>query len=186
MSRKKKLIIILPLLIILLVGLNTMLEETITIKQELSIDKNVEAVWDVMGNQFGEVHLWSSNFIESKPGGDKIFEGIGYSNRITLTERGETIQALDAFDTTNYSLSYHITKGAPAIAKKASAVWSLKSISKNETIVILEFELITKGVIGYVMASKINNKIEAAAKGLAEELKFYVETNTPHQRNIKK
>jgi hypothetical protein len=26
------------------------------------INKSISEVWDVMGNQFADVHLWSSNF----------------------------------------------------------------------------------------------------------------------------
>ena len=98
------------------------------VKKEVIIEKKVEDVWEVMGNQFAQVDVWCSNFKTSKPGGKAKFPGLDYSYRDTTTDRGQTIQELDSFDPAKHSLNYHITKGAPGIAKKASAVWSLISI----------------------------------------------------------
>ncbi|MDG1333993.1 MAG: hypothetical protein P8P74_16775 [Crocinitomicaceae bacterium] len=55
------------------------------IKVHTTINKPVSEVWEVMGNQFGHAHLWSSNFQTSKPGGEAKFEGIDYSHRDTTT-----------------------------------------------------------------------------------------------------
>ena len=62
------------------------------IKVQTTIDKPISDVWEVMGNQFGNADLWSSNFKTSKPGGEAKFEGLDYSLRDTTTERGNTIQ----------------------------------------------------------------------------------------------
>ena len=96
------------------------------IKVQVKINKTIDEVWEVMGNQFGEAHLWSSNFITSKPGGDKKFEGIDYSLRDTTTPNGNTIQELKEFDTKNYSFKYEIVAGKPEIAKFVSSHWYLK------------------------------------------------------------
>ena len=42
----------------------------------LTIEKSIVDVQEVIGNQFAEVHKWSSNFKESKPGGSRKFEGM--------------------------------------------------------------------------------------------------------------
>jgi hypothetical protein len=158
------------------------MDKKIHVQKELSIDKNVEEVWEIMGNQFAQVHLWSTNFKDSKPGGIAKFQGIDYSERITITERGETIQALDAFDTTTHSLAYHISKGAPVIAKRASAVWSLTSEGPNKTTVVLAFDMETKGFLGFLMTPLIKKGMEKAALEIAEDLKHYVENGTPSPR----
>ena len=49
------------------------------IKVNVTIEKSIEEVWEVMGVQFGYAHLWSSNFITSKPGGEARFKGLDYS-----------------------------------------------------------------------------------------------------------
>ena len=141
------LIVTIPLIILSIIG-----QKKIHIKSELTINKNTDDVWEVMGKQFGDVHLWSSNFKNSKPAGDKIFEGIDYSQRITLTDRGETIQVLDTFDSANYKLTYHSSKGLPEIAKTAVGIWSLKPIQNNQTMVVLEFNMESKNIIGYLLS----------------------------------
>jgi hypothetical protein len=113
------------------------LEKRVTIKQELSIDKNIEAVWEVMGNHFAKVHLWSSNFYDSKLGGDASFEGITFFNRITITERGETIQTLDVFNPNTHSMSYHITKGMPGIGFQAPDLEIVRNEFKNTSLIYL-------------------------------------------------
>ncbi len=142
-------------------------------------------VWAIMGKQFSDVHLWSSNFKASKPGGTEKFSGIDYSFRATQTDRGETIQVLDTFDSENYRLAYHITKGIPTIAKSASAVWSLRPINSNQTEVILEFDMEVKNAIGYLLSPLIKLKIAKSAREIAEELKYYMENGNVHPRKTK-
>jgi hypothetical protein len=136
------------------------------------------------GNQFAQVHLWSTNFLDSKPGGSPKYNELSYSERITITNRGETIQALDAFDPVNHSLSYHISDGLPGVAKHASAIWSLKSDKENKTTVVLEFNMETKGFLGFIMNPVIKMGIGKSA--IAEYLKHYVENGVPHPRKIAK
>jgi hypothetical protein len=167
-----------PLIILSIIG-----QRQIHVKRELTINKNREEVWEVVGEKFGEVHLWSSNFKDSKPGGDKQFEGIDYSFRATVTDRGETIQRLDAFDSENCRLAYHITKGMPGIAKRARGVWYLKSLKNNQTTVVLEFDLEVKNILGYLLSPVVKLKIRKSAEEIAEELKYYMENGIAHPRN---
>jgi hypothetical protein len=182
---KKKLMYILAVILVFIVCLYFLMDKKIHVQKELVINKNVEEVWEVIGNQFAHVHLWSTNFKESKPGGSSKFPDLDYSERVTLTGRGETIQALDSFDAASHSLAYHITKGAPSIAKHASAVWSLKSDEVNKTTVILEFNMETKGFMGFLMSPLIKIGIGKSAIEIAEDLKFYVENGSPHPRKVK-
>jgi hypothetical protein len=183
-SKKKKILLTLLSLVIILVFLNIIVESDVYSRKEIVVEKSIEEVWEVMGNQYAQVDLWSTNFKSSKPGGAPKLTGLDYLHRVTQTERGETIQELDKFDPKNYTLSYHITKGAPSIAKKASAVWSLEIVEQNKTKVILEFKMETKGLLGLVMGSKIKNKIDAGSAEIGKELKYYVENGEPHPQKI--
>ena len=151
---------------------------------ELSIEKPVAEVWEVMGNQFGYAHRWSSNFKTSKPGGEAKFEGISYSLRDTTTERGNTVQELTAFDATNHSLTYEITKGAPDIAKKAGATWSLEA-KDNSTMLHMDFIMEPKMPLNEEMETKIKTGLTASVTQLAQELKHYLEKGEPHPAAIK-
>jgi hypothetical protein len=184
MTKKKKIMLILAVIVGVLIGLNFILEKQIHIKKELEISQNVEVVWEIMGKQFAQVDQWSTNFKTSKPGGSSTFAGLEYSERITLTNRGETIQVLDSFDSTKHKLTYHITKGKPGIAKQASAVWSLNTIDANKSTVILEFDMTTKGLLGFLMTPLIKKGIGKSASEIAEDLKYYVENGEPHPRKV--
>jgi hypothetical protein len=156
------------------------------IKVELTINKSIQEVWEVMGNKFGYADKWSSNFKTSKPGGEAKFNGLDYSLRDTVTDRGNTIQELTAFDPNKYTLSYVITKGAPEIAKMAGADWSLISESKNVAMLSMDFIMEPKMPLNAEMETKLKMGLTASVKELAEELKFYLETGKPHPNNSKK
>jgi hypothetical protein len=183
---KKIMLIIAVLILTPFVILGILGSKNIHVEKELTINKETNAVWGVMGLQFAEVHLWSSNFMNSKPGGTKVFNDLEYSERVTITERGETIQVLDEFDSKNYSLKYHITEGMPGIAKSASGTWSLKASKNNQTKVTIAFDMETKNAFGYLLSSVIKLKIGKSAEEIAEELKFYVENGKAHPRNTEK
>ena len=152
---------------------------------EIKIEKNINEVWEVMGNQFGEVHLWSSNFLDSKPGGNPKFFGLDYTFRDTITERGNTVQVLESFDPRNYTLSYFISEGKPEIAKSASSTWSLRTISSDLTKVILEFNMEPKVSLNEYMTAKIEAGLAASANQIAVELKHYLENGEPHPGKLK-
>jgi len=156
------------------------------IKVELKINKGIQEIWEVMGNQYGHADKWSSNFKTSKPGGEAKFNGLDYSLRETTTDRGNTVQELTAFDPDKYKLSYVITRGAPEIAKLAGADWSLVSESENVSMVSMDFIMEPKMPLNAEMESKIKIGLTASVKELAEELKFYVETGKPHPNNSNK
>ena len=184
MTKKKRIMLIFTAIVVLLIGLNFILEKQIHIQKELEINQNVEVVWEIMGKQFAQVDKWSTNFKNSKPGGSPKFDGLAYSERITLTGRGETVQVLDSFDSTTHTLTYHITKGKPSIAKQASAIWSVNIVDANKSTVVLEFDMTTKGLLGFLMTPLIKKGIGKSALEIAEDLKHYVENGEPHPRKV--
>lgn len=149
------------------------------IKVQVTINKPIAEVWEVMGNQFGHAHLWSSNFQSSKPGGEAKFNGIDYSHRDTTTPNGNTLQELIEFDTSNYSLSYEITAGRPEIARSVSSHWYLEESSEG-TIVYMDSVMEPKMELPAEMGEKIQLGFMDSFKQLANELKYYVENGVPH------
>ncbi|MFT6243530.1 MAG: hypothetical protein ACJA0U_000809 [Salibacteraceae bacterium] len=186
LSKKKKRFFLSSLIVLLLLFIsNFFISTEVESKQELVINQNIDSVWVVMGHNFDGVDEWSANFYESKAGGAKKFPGLSYSKRITMTERGETVQVIDAFNSVNHSLEYHITAGKPSIASEAKAKWSLVEVGSDKTKVVLEFKMQAKGWIGLFMSGKVKSKIDSSSQELAEELKYYIENGTPHPRKLK-
>ena len=149
------------------------------IKVNVTINKSISDVWEVMGNQFAHAHLWSSNFQTSKPGGKAKFEGIDFSLRDTTTPNGNTIQELTAFDAKDYSLEYEITAGKPEIAKFVSSHWYLKETPEG-TLVCMDSIMEPKMDLPAEMEAKIQMGLTASFNQLANELKYYVENGEPH------
>jgi hypothetical protein len=153
------------------------------VKAKLTIEKSIGEVWEIMGNKFGDVHKWSSNFKQSKPAGPQKFEDINYSSRETITDRGITIQVLETFDPKNFILKYYISEGLPEIAKSARSTWFLKQISIDKTLVVMEFKLEPKAPLNDVIASKIEMGLKGSTTVLAEELKYFIENGKPLLNN---
>lgn len=149
------------------------------IKVQVTIKKTISEVWEVMGNQFGDAHLWSSNFKTSKPGGEAKFEGIDYSLRDTTTPNGNTIQELREFDAKKFSLTYEITAGKPEIAKYVSSHWYLTETDEG-TLVKMDSIMETKMELPAEKAEKIQMGLTASFQQLANELKYYLENGKPH------
>ena len=147
------------------------------IKVQVTINKPIAEVWEVMGNQFGHAHLWSSNFITSKPGGEKKFKDLDYSLRDTTTPNGKTIQELTEFDSKIHSLKYEIKSGKPEVAKFVSSHWFLEE-TKQGTVVRMDSILEPKMELQVVMEAKIQKGLTASFNHLASELKFYLENGT--------
>ena len=132
---------------------------TLAFKEEVIIEKPVSEVWEVLGNQFTEPHLWATNFKTSEPGGTPKLSGLTYRHRATITENGDNWQELDAFDPANFSLSYHISKGIPPIAESALGHWKLTQISDTQTRLNVDFILKTIGLPGFVMSPVVSKKV---------------------------
>ncbi|MBT5953784.1 hypothetical protein HOG98_03590 [bacterium] len=155
---------------------------TVTVIKKVTINKDINSAWVVLGKQFAEVHIWSSTFSHSKPAGDAEFPGLSFSRRITVTNRGETIHIIDMYDPESHSIAYHITKGIPSIAKTAIGLWSLEKIGPNQTTAIFEFQLDPRGILGSLLKPVIRKKLSVVADHLCEEFKFYLENGIPHHR----
>jgi hypothetical protein len=182
--KKKRMLVGILITAVVLILLNFVVERELHFEEEVLIEKNIEEVWGVLGNQFSEAHIWAANFKSSKSGGEPKLPDLDYLHRETMTGNGENFQELDKFDPANYSLSYHISKGVPGIAKSATGEWSLHKIEDNQTRMNVHFMLITKGLKGFILSPVVSKKIGLASAEVVEELKFYMENGKPHPRKL--
>ncbi|MEO0468689.1 MAG: hypothetical protein AAF206_03640 [Bacteroidota bacterium] len=68
------------------------------VKQQMIINQPIEKVWDVLGNQFGQAHLWASGLYHSKGFGLPKLEGAACSNRACETSIGNIKEEIISFD----------------------------------------------------------------------------------------
>ena len=147
--------------------------------KELVISKPIENVWEILGNQFGEIDKWASIINHSKLDGHL---GVGVI-RSTETTGGPTKQELTSFNPEQYSLSYKAIAGTPFFAKSITAKWTLVKNQNNNTKLVLDFQVGFKG-IGGILTPIVKKKLGKIGNEILQDLKYYVENEKPHPRKI--
>jgi hypothetical protein len=151
--------------------------------KKLDIDKPVNDVWEVLGNQFGEIDKWASVISHSEVSGEPKLPGLTYSIRSTETVAGPTQQELTAFEPDIFRIAYKAIVGLPPFAKSITAEWSLNSKDDNSTALSLDFEVKFKG-LGILVYPIAKIKLGKVGNELLDDLKFYVENGKPHPRKL--
>lgn len=182
--KRKTMLMTIVITALVLVTVHFMAKRALHFEDQVLIEKPITDIWDVLGNQFTQPHIWAVNFKTSEPGGEPKLSGLTYLHRATTTENGVNWQELDSFDPDDYRLTYHVSKGIPSIASRALGDWRLEKVTDSRTQMTVRFTLETKGLLGLVMSPIISKKVGAASTELAEEFKYYLENGKPHPRKI--
>ena len=154
------------------------------IKKEILVDKPVEEVWDVLGNQFGDAYLWATGLYHSSGYGDPELTGATCSNRACNTNQGHIDEVLRKFDPQNHTLQYEVIKGFPFFVKSGINTWSLHK-TMSETKVSIDFTLETKGLVGAIMNPMMKMQMNKIIENVLNDFKHYVETGTPSPSKAK-
>ena len=152
--------------------------------KNLTIDKPIADVWDVLANKFGEIDLWSSLITDSKLSGEATLETVDYSIRSTQTTAGPTQQQLTEFDPQNFTIAYKAISGTPPFFKSVNAKWILNKKDENSTYLTLDFEVKFKNIT-FILAPLVKIKLGKVGDVLLDDLKYYVENEKPHPRKLK-
>lgn len=154
--------------------------------QEIIIDKPISDCWDVLGNQYTEIHKWAAPVNHSE-GDDKV--GLNGANcdirGCNVEGMGDITEKLMDFDPENHYLAYEIISGLPGMMKAGRNSWKLSAISDSKTKLNMKGAIEPKGFIGNLLKPLINIKFGKMTKNLVEEFKYYVETGQPHARKVK-
>lgn len=155
------------------------------IQREITVNKSVEEVWEVLGNQYTEAYQWASGLYHSEGFGKPTLEGATCSSRACNTSFGQLKEEIRVFDEKEYKLSYEVVEGFPSFIAKGVNNWSLTSLGENQTKVTMMFEGQTTGIKGAIMGTMMRMKLGGSLKNAIEEFKYYVENNRPHPRKVK-
>lgn len=149
------------------------------IKKEILIDKPIDDVWDVLGNQFSSAYKWARGLDHSTGHGKPRFSGAEHSNRTCEVSGFGTIQEeIRKYDANNHILAYEVTKGFPGFITSAVNTWSL-SKAGNHTKVKMHMKVQTQGIKGIIMGMMMKMQLNKTVAGVIEDLKTYVETGLP-------
>jgi len=153
----------------------------VKIVSETVINKPIQNVWDVLGNQFGEAHKWTSILHHSEGQGKTISDQVCESRACDIKGMGRVSEKIRTFDSKNYILKYEVVEGFPFFVKNGFNTWQLKQ-DGNSTRVIMNAEIETKGIMGMMMSPMMKMQMTGMMGKFVEELKYYVENGKPHPR----
>jgi len=154
------------------------------IATDIVIDKPIAVVWDVVGTQFGNAHVWASALLHTRGHGEKISEQVAASRTCEVRGMGRVQEKLLEFDPLGYSLTYKGVDGFPFFVGSAVNRWRLVAEGTG-THVYSDVEVITKGLTGTLMSSMMKMQMSGLMRTTLEDLKFYVESGRPHPRKQK-
>lgn len=154
--------------------------------RETTINKPINEVWDVLGNQFTDAYKWASSLNHSQGFGKPTIEGATCSNRACdIKGMGKIKESIRVLDHKNHILSYEVIEGFPSFVKSGINTWTLKAIG-NQTHLHMKCDMVLKGFVGTVMSPMMRMQMNGIFNEVVEEFKYYVEHNgTPHPRKIK-
>ena len=153
-------------------------------KRTVTINRPIEQVWDVLGNQFGQAHVWASSVNHAETYGEAILEGASCSNRSCNTTAGNVKEVIRTFDPKRHVLSYEVLEGFPFFVAKGQNTWKLLPKGKN-TQVDMDMEIVTQGLFGKIMSPMMKLQMSKIADEAVDDLKYYLEHDlTPHPRKV--
>ena len=155
------------------------------VQKEIIVNKPIDDVWEVLGNQYTEAYKWARGLYHSEGFGDPQIEGATCNNRTCDTSFGTLQEEIKKFDTQNYVLEYEVIKGFPGFIKQGINNWRLTKVSNTKTKVTMLFIGITKGVLGLIMGPLMGFQLNKNLGDALEDFKHYVETGKPSPGKVK-
>lgn len=154
-------------------------------KKEITINKPIEAVWDILGNQFGDAYKWASGLNHSKAFSPPVIKGAPSNNRSCELPSGKIKEVIRKFDTNNHILEYEVIEGFPFFVDSAINNWQLTSMSSERTKVDMHLIVKTKGLVGSIMNPMMKMQLKKQIEHIPNDLKYYIETGKPSQNKAK-
>ncbi|WP_299224436.1 SRPBCC family protein [uncultured Psychroserpens sp.] len=154
-------------------------------KKEIIINKQIESVWEVLGNQFVDAYKWVSGLNHSKAFSPPVINGAPSNNRSCELPSGKIKEVIRKFDSNNYILEYEVIEGFPFFVDTAINNWQLTAISPERTKVDMHLIVKTKGLVGSIMNPMMKMQLKKQIAYIPNDLKCYVETGNTSQNKAK-
>lgn len=155
------------------------------IETEVVVNRPAQAVWAVLGNQFGEAHVWGSALIHTQGHGRSIAPQVCESRTCHINGMGRIRERLLDFDPDQFTLEYEVVEGFPFFVVRGVNRWTLVAEGEMVTRVRSVATITTRGAVGMLMAPMLRLQMTSLMRRLLEELKHYVEHGSPHPRKVK-
>lgn len=167
--------------IIAMLAINTsmMAQQEFEVQKEIIINVSAEELWTMVGPGFIEVYKWSSNVDHAEGSGEAEFEGAVCSNRscdVNVKGFSSISEKLVKYNVENMSLAYSVTGGMPGFVTKAVNDWTVVSIGKNQSKLVMKAEFGMKGMMGWMMKGMMEKKMTTTLETVLNDAKVYAET----------
>lgn len=153
-------------------------------KREIIIDKPIEVVWDVVGNQFGEAYKWASGINHSESFGTPKLKAAHCNNRACELPSGKIKEVIRKFNPHHYELEYEVIEGFPFFVDSGINNWKLSKVN-GKTKVDMHLVIKTKGILGVIMGPMMKVQMNGLTKAVLDDLKQYIETGKPSAKKQK-
>lgn len=156
------------------------------ISNEFMINAPIEQAWAVLGPGFEDAYKWAASVNHSEAKDHQSFNGSSCTERgCNVAGIGNILEKLLQYSATDHIISYQIYEGMPKMVKYASNTWKLTDAGGGKTKLEMTVEIKTGGLMGTLMHGMMVKKMKTLSKFTGEEFKYYVETNSPHERKLK-
>lgn len=156
-----------------------------TIEKQLTINKGIDAAWQILGHEFADAHKWATVVRHSESRGGSL-NGSSCSERgCDIAGMGKTTEKLIHYSNTDHSLIYEVAEGMPSMVKYATNSWKLEPISKSQTKLVMKMEMEVGGILGAIMKPMMKMQMSKMADGVTSDFKYYVETGKPSAAKLK-
>jgi len=156
------------------------------INRDLVINANVEDVWLVLGKDFANAYVWSSQVKHSEALNKESLNGSSCTARgCDVAGFGKIEEKVLEYSDKDYLLTYEVYQGLPKMMKYAKNTWTLEATPEGKTKVTMRLRAQTGGFMGWMMGGMMERKMTKLIDQAIEELKYYIETKQVHPRALK-
>lgn len=155
------------------------------IKRTFTVDKPIEAVWDVLGNDYGNACKWGTGLYHSEGKGTPTLPGAEFDQRYCETNVGNITERILVFDPNNYKLQYEVIDGFPGFVKSGINTWTLRTLGRNKTEVEVHFVAVLGGLMGTLMKPMMKWQLSKSFDQVLADFKVYVETGRPSPKKAR-
>ncbi len=152
-------------------------------RKSIVVDKSIDQVWEVLGNQYAEAYRWASGLYHSKGKGAPVLQGATCDQRVCETDFGTVREKLRTLDAENYVLSYEVMEGFPFFVDTGVNNWKLTP-EAGSTRVDIHLVITTKGFVGSVMSPMLKWQMNKVLDNVLSDFKYYIEVGNPSPRKL--
>ena len=155
------------------------------IKRTFTVNKPIDEVWDVLGNDFGGAYKWGSGLYHSEGYGAPELEGASCNNRACQTNLGDIKEVIRTFDPQKHILEYEVIEGFPGFVKSGVNKWTLTPQGGKQTRVDVHFVAELQGLLGTLMRPMMGWQMGRTFDQVLGDFKYYVENGRPSPNKLK-